>query len=38
MAAAPSQTDVGRMNENGTAWDNDVHFAQPGPLNEPNTF
>src|SRR5205814_10379938 len=38
IAAAPSHSDVGRMNGNGTAWDNDVHFAQPGPPNEPSTF
>ena len=38
IAAAPSQSQVGRMKGNGTAWDNDVHFAQPGPLNVPRTF
>jgi len=37
-AAAPIHNHAGRMNGNGTAWDNDVHFAQPGPLNEPSTF
>jgi len=26
------------MNEKGTAADNDVHFAQPGPPNFPKTF
>lgn len=37
-AAAPSHSHAGRMNGNGAIWENDVHLAQPGPLNFPRTF
>ena len=39
IAAAPSHSDAGRMNGSGAYWAGiDIHFAQPGPLNEPRTF
>jgi hypothetical protein len=39
IAAAPSHSDAGRMNGNGAYWGGiDIHFAQPGPLNDPRTF
>ena len=39
IAAAPSHSEAGRMNGSGAYWAGiEVHFAQPGPLNEPRTF
>ena len=39
IAAAPSHSEAGRMNGSGAYWTGiDIHFAQPGPLNEPRTF
>ncbi len=39
IAAAPSHSDAGRMNDNGAYWGGiAIHFAQPGPLNDPRTF
>ena len=39
IAAAPSHSEAGRMNGSGAYCGGiDVHFAQPGPLNDPRTF
>src|SRR5438552_843097 len=39
ISAAPSHSEEGRMNGNGAYWGgNEIHFAQPGPLNDPRIF